>query len=404
MSMKFQLECGVSVMEHVRDLELSRRLFLKGAAATGTATLTLGGTSVLVWADATVINIVSDGDTNVTDWWTNVLKPQFEAANPGLSLNVVITRADGGNEVVAQRVVAAKKTNADPKIDYFEEFDPRNVPGSGESGAFLSLDEKLIPNLALTSAAGRETPYVIPYRGSQVLLAYDSAKVSTAPKTWDELVAWIKANPGQFIYGRPDKGGSGKNFVVRAIHEANGRNPDLFKNDNFNAEQAQKLFAPGWQILADLQPSLYDKGAYPAGNNPTLQLYASGAVSMISAWSDMALQGIAQGVLPPTTKLVQLTDLGLCGGYAWSSIPATTTHQDAVLKLANFMLMPEIQEKMMADFGAFPGIEWKHLSPKLTEQYKDIITSSVPSFPGGDWTAALNDGWYANVATSLARG
>src|SRR6185369_6787285 len=96
-SMKFQLECGVSVMEQLRDLELSRRLFLKGAATTGAATLTLGGTSVLAWADAAIINIVSDGDTNVTDWWTNVLKPQFEAANPGLSLNVVITRADGGN-------------------------------------------------------------------------------------------------------------------------------------------------------------------------------------------------------------------------------------------------------------------------------------------------------------------
>jgi putative spermidine/putrescine transport system substrate-binding protein len=391
-------------MNHLRDLDLSRRIFLKGSAATAAATLTFAGSSVLAFADATVINIVSDGDTNVTDWWTNTLKPQFEAANADLSLNVVITRADGGNEVVAQRVVAAKQASADPKIDYFEEFDPRNVPGSAEADAFLKIDEKLIPNLAMTSPAGRETPYIIPYRGSQVLLAYDSAKVTTAPKTWPNLVAWIKANPGQFIYGRPDKGGSGKNFVVRAIHEANGRNPDLFKNDNFDAAQAKKLFQPGWDILADLQPALYDKGAYPAGNNPTLQLYASGAVTMITAWSDMALQGIAQGVLPPSTKLVQLTDLGFCGGYAWSSIPSTTTRQDAVLKLANFMLTPEIQERMIADFGAFPGIEWKHLSPALAQKYKDIIASSVPSFPGGDWTAALNDGWYANVATTLARG
>jgi putative spermidine/putrescine transport system substrate-binding protein len=125
---------------------------------------------------------------------------------------------------------------------------------------------------------------------------------------------------------------------------------------------------------------------------------------MITAWSDMALQGIAQGVLPPATKLVQLTDLGFCGGYAWSSIPATGTHQDGALKLADFLLTPEIQAKMIADFGAFPGIEWKHLPPELAEKYKDIIATSVPSFPGGAWTAALNDGWYANVATALARG
>jgi putative spermidine/putrescine transport system substrate-binding protein len=384
--------------------QVSRRFFLKGTAAGAVGTIAFGGSSVLAYADGQTINIVSDGDSNVTDWWTNTLKPMFEAANPGYSLNIVITRADGGNDVVGQRVVAAKQTNTDPKIDYFEEFDPRRVPGAAESGAFMALDESKIPNLALTSKAARETPYIIPYRGSQVLLAYDSAKVATAPKTWPELVAWIKANPGQFIYGRPDKGGSGQNLVVRAIHEANGRDPSLFRIDNFNADEAKKRFAPAWAMLNDIQPYLYDKGAYPAGNNPTLQLYASDTVSMITAWSDMALQGISQGVLPPGTKLVQLTDLGFCGGYAWSSIPSTTRKQDGVFKLANFMLTPDIQAKMIADFGAFPGIEWKHLPPDLAAKYKDIIADSVPSFPDGDWTAALNDGWYANVATSLARG
>jgi putative spermidine/putrescine transport system substrate-binding protein len=186
--------------------------------------------------------------------------------------------------------------------------------------------------------------------------------------------------------------------------EANGRDPALFRFDNFNAEKAKKLFEPGWALLNDLQPSFYDKGSYPGGNNPALQLYASGAVAMISAWSDMALQGIAQGVLPPTTKLVQLSDLGFCGGYAWSSIPATTTKAEAALKLADFMLSPEVQAKMIADFGAFPAIAWDHLPAELGEKYKDIIATSVPSFPDGEWTAALNDGWYANVATSLARG
>jgi len=250
---------------------------------------------------------------------------------------------------------------------------------------------------------GKETPYAIPYRASQVLIAYDSAKVKEPPKTWAELVAWIKANPGQFIYGRPDKGGSGKNFVVRAIHEANGRDPSLFKPDNFDAETAKKRFAPAWQILSDLQPSLYDKGAYPAGNNPTLQLFAGGAVAMVTAWSDQALQGISQGVLPETTRLTQLQDLGLCGGFAFSSIPATTVHKEGALKLADFTLSPEMQARMIADFGAFPGIDWKNLPAELAEKYKAVIPTSMPSFPGGDWGAALNEGWYANVATHLAR-
>jgi putative spermidine/putrescine transport system substrate-binding protein len=384
---------------------LPRRQFLKATAATAAYSVVVAGAPALVRAaDATVIDVVSDGDTNITDWWTNTLKPLFEAANPGYALNIVITRADGGNLVVAQRIVAAQKANADAKVDYFEEFDPRNVPGSAEGGAFLKVDETMIPNLALAQPVARETPYIIPYRGSQVLLAYDSAKVPAAPKTFAELIAWIKANPGQFIYCRPDKGGSGENFVVRTVHEVNGRDPSLFKADNFDPDLAKKRFAPAWAILNDLQPYLYDKGSYPAGNSPTLQLYAGGAVSMITAWSDMALQGISQGVLPATTKLTQLKDLGLAGGFTWSSIPATTTHKDGALKLADFMLRPEIQEKMMADFGAFPGIQWSRLSPDLAAKYQDIIPTTMPTFPGGQWEAALIDGWYANVATNLARG
>ena len=217
-------------------LALSRRLLLKSAAAT--AFLPLAGRVAL--AETTTIDVVTDGDTNISDWWTNTLKPAFEKAHPDLSLNIVITRANGGNQVVAQRVLAAKQTSTDPKVDYFEEFDPRELPGAIDAGAFEKIDETAIPNYAMVNPLGKETPYAIPYRASQVLIAYDSAKVKEPPKTWADLVAWIKANPGQFIYGRPDKGGSGKNFVVRAIHEANGRDPVALQARQFHTGQRRQ--------------------------------------------------------------------------------------------------------------------------------------------------------------------
>src|SRR5258708_4912678 len=211
-------------------LALSRRLLLKSAAAT--ALLPLAGRLAL--AETTTIDVVTDRDTHISDWWTNTLKPAFEKAHPDLSLNIVITRANGGNQVVAQRVLAAKQTSTDAKVDYFEEFDPRELPGAIDAGAFEKIDETAVPNYALLNPLGKETPYAIPYRASQVLIAYDTAKVKEPPKTWAELTAWIKANPGQFIYCRPDKGGSGSHFVFRAVHEVNGRDPSLFKPDNFD--------------------------------------------------------------------------------------------------------------------------------------------------------------------------
>ncbi len=377
--------------------DLTRRFAVRLA---GAATLSLVAQARAHAADPTVIDIVSDGDTNITDWWSNVLAPLFAKAHPGLRLNVVATRASGNNGVVAQRVVAAHKTGVSPQVDYFEEYDPRQLPGAIAAGAFAEVDEATVPNLRLVNPLGRETPYVVPYRGSQVLLAYDGARLaeSEVPRTWPALVAWIKAHPGQFIHCRPDKGGSGKNFVVRAIHEVNGRDPSLFRPDNFDADTAKKRFAPAWALLRDLQTSFYDNAAYPADNNLVLQLLAGGAVTLISAWSDQSLQGIAQGVLPPTTKLAQLQDLALCGGFAFGSIPADAPHLAAVRTLVNFLLEPAIQERMIVDFGAFPGISWSNLPAALAAKYQGVIASSVPSFPGGAWSAALNEGWYANVA------
>jgi putative spermidine/putrescine transport system substrate-binding protein len=279
------------------------------------------------------------------------------------------------------------------------------VPGAPESGAFETITVAEIPNLKMVIPAAIETPYVIPYRGSQVLLAYNSDKVAAAdvPKTFADLIAWIKKNPGQFVYCRPDKGGSGKNFVIRAIHEVNAKDPSQFTPDNYAADLAKQRFAPAWALLRDLGPSLYDGGSYPADNNPVLQLLAGGAVSMISAWSDEALQGLAQGALPPSTKLSQLTDLPFAGGYTFASIPTEAAHKGAALKLANFLLQPEIQAKMIADFGAFPTVDWKYLPADLAAKYKDVASTTMPTFPGGPWSNALNDGWYTNVAPGIPR-
>jgi putative spermidine/putrescine transport system substrate-binding protein len=135
-------------------LPLSRRVLIQSAAATALLPLARG----TALAATTTIDVCTDGDTNVSDWWTNTLKPAFEKAHPDLTLNIVITRANGSNQVVAQRVVAAKKTNADAKVDYFEEFDPRELPGAIDAGAFSKVDEALIPNYALLNPLGKETP------------------------------------------------------------------------------------------------------------------------------------------------------------------------------------------------------------------------------------------------------
>lgn len=381
---------------------MKRRAFMisVGGAAAGMVLLPR-----LAFAEAGRIDWYTPSDQNILDFWTNVVKPKFEAANSGVTINLVDGGDNAGLQAIGERAMAAMQSNADPQADYFESFDPRLPSGAIEAGLWVNIKEAGLSNYSKVNPLAIDNDYSLPYRGSQVLLAYDTTKLdpADAPKTWADLIAWIKANPGQFIYNRPDKGGSGGNFVRRAIYEANGKDPAKFTVDNFAAMGGEAALEPAWDILADISGSLFDNGAYTSGNTQSIQLLSQSAVAMIPAWSDQTLQAISQGVLPETTGLVQLTDLALPGGFSRATILANGVNKDAALKLADFVLTEEIQSAILTELGGFPGVSWDYVSAELRERFKDIVPTSIPSFPAGDWEAAINDGWYRNVAPNVDR-
>jgi putative spermidine/putrescine transport system substrate-binding protein len=380
---------------------MKRRTFLLTSASAAGASLLPG----VAFAEANRIDWYTGADANVLDFWTNTIKPQFEAANPGLTINLVDAGDDGGLAAIAERAVAAMQTKTDPQADFFEEFDPHLPAGGIEAGLWTDFTKAGLSNFAKVNPLAIDTPFGLPYRGSQVLLAYDTTKLAAAdaPTTWDALIKWIKANPGQFIYNRPDKGGSGGNFVRRAIYAANGNDPTLFKIDNFAADYAAGKLSPAWDILKDLAPSLMDKGAYTSGNTQSLQLLSQRAVTMIPAWSDQALQAINTGVLPETTGLVQLSDLALPGGFSYITVFANGANHEAALKLADFCLSEPIQSAILTELGGFPGVSWDYVAPELKTKFQAIVPGTIPNFPGGDWDSAINDGWYRNVAPNVDR-
>ena len=350
-----------------------------------------------------VIDVYFSSDQNVIDFWTNTVKPNFEAANSGITLNLVDGGDSTGVSAIGDRALAALASGADPQADLFEGFDSRVTVDGIAKGLYVDFENANLSNYSKINPLAFDIPTNLPYRGSQVLLAYDTTKLdpAAAPKTWPDLVAWIKANPGQFIYNRPNKGGSGGNFVRRAILEANGKDPSKFTVDNYTAEFAEESLAPAWDILMDLAPSLFDGGAYTSGNSQSIQLLSQSAVTMIPAWSDQTLSAISQGVLPETTGLVQLQDLGLPGGFTKLAVLSNGANKDAALKLADFVLSEEIQSAVLTELGGYPGVIWDHVAPELRERFADIIPTTIPTFPSGQWETAVNDGWYRAVAPNV---
>ncbi len=379
-----------------------RELMLSASALAAGATL-LPRTA---FADPNRIDWITSSDQNIIDFWTNVVKPKFEDANPGITINLVDGGDNAGLVALASRALAALQTKSDPQVDFLEGFDSRLPAGGLQAGLWTDFSKAGLSNYSKINPLALDIPTNFPYRGSQVLLAYDGTKLTAdkAPKTWPDLVAWIKANPGQFIYNRPDKGGSGANFVIRAIYEANGRDPSLFQVDNFTQAKADDMLGKGRALLKDLESALMGNGQYTSGNTQLIQLLSQGAVTLIPAWSDQSLSSISQGVLPDTTGLVQLTDLGFPGGFTWCTVPTNGANHAATLKLCDFLLTQDIQSAILTELGGFPGVSWDYVSDDLRKKFEDIVPKSIPVFPGGDWSKAVNDGWYRNVATNIQPG
>lgn len=353
--------------------------------------------------DRKPIYIYTNSDTNISDWWTNTIKPGFEALHPEYEVVLTIVRGvGGGNDDIANRALAALQSGDDPQVDYFETMGVEAQPDWLDNDLFLEITEDNVPNIASVVAATNRLPQEIPYRGSQVLLAYNSEMVAEddVPKTYADLIQWIKDHPGQFVYNRPDKGGSGQAMVTRAIFEVTGQDPSLFVPGEFQ-EDLVNQFPDAWALLGSVHEDIYESGSYPAGNTPVLELLANGSVSMITAWSDQALQALHLGSLPETIKLAQLTDLPFTGGYAYSAIPSNSTNLEGATALADYVLSPEIQASVIEQIGGFPAVSWDSLPAELQTQFQDVITDVVPTWPGGDYGAAMVEGWYNNVATNI---
>ena len=122
---------------------MKRREFIIGA---GTAAAALAIASRAAYAVPGQIDWYTSSDQNILDFWTNVVKPKFEAANPGTTINLVDGGDSAGLQAIADRAIAALGTNADPQADFFEGFDARLPVGALDKGLWVDFSKENLSN------------------------------------------------------------------------------------------------------------------------------------------------------------------------------------------------------------------------------------------------------------------
>ena len=305
-----------------------------------------------------------------------------------------------GAQTLADMVAAAAKANQTETdydiIDMSGDDLSKIVSQIGEE-SFVKLDDSKLPNAASVEAESTvATDYVQPYRGTTVILAYDSEAVPEPPKTMDELVEWMKANPGRFAYNTPGTGGAGDSFVRTAVY-------------NFLPEEAitsddpkwEEQWDEGFEYLKELHQYMYTSGGsivYPNKNQGTLDLLNQGEIDMCANWADMVLSQRAQGAIKDTIKITQI-EPALTGSLQTLAIPTFGSNEDGAYAFMDYMLSPEAQQIMVEQMAAIPLIDTEGMDMTGYEDLQDLDVSNFRIMSIGDLATDFNERWDNEIGT-----
>ena len=346
-----------------------------------------------------VVTVWAGGSDNVRVQFEKQIET-FNASQDKYEAKLEFITSGTGAEGLFDRVVAAKKagqtkTNFDV-IELGGDEVTKYISEGGED-FFVTLDRSKIPNAEnLKVESTYRNDLVIPYRGTTVVLAYNSDVVKEPPKTAEELYQWIKEHPGRFAYNTPSSGGAGGSFVVTSIYNYLPEEA-LTSSD----ESWKEKWGEGFDLLKELHPYMYQssgKVVYPNKNQGTLDLLANKEVDMVPAWADMALTQMKQGTLPESIRISQI-DPSFTGNPVVLGIPSIGSNEDGAYAFIDYMLSADAQNIALDSMAAIPVIDYSLLDPELTKTIETLKVDSFRMSSLGTLGTELYEEWDKEIGT-----
>lgn len=331
----------------------------------------------LAMAQQVTLNVVTAGDTNMHDLQRNVFAPEFEKRNPGVKINAVGSGpGDPGSRVIANKL----KSQKDAGVAKWD-IDVAIVHQIVMSELIQQdLVAKYAPEIAtyklMTAADGRNAlgfnveGFVMPMFHSQVVLAYNPEMVKSPPNTFEELLAWIKANPKRFGYNGVKGGMSGVAFTTGWAYWKTGQYEQYAKGPYDKGAQA------GWPAAIKELKGL--PVTLTTGNNDTLDRLNRGEIAMGPVWVDMLINQKNEGRMDPKIRM-KLISPGFPGQPMYLVVPKNAANYQVAKKYVEFITSPEIQARVIVERnGWYPGIDGQHVLPHVSEKAKALLFQDVP--------------------------
>lgn len=280
--------------------------------------------------------------------WTEHIIPLFEK-----EYGVKVQHNSVKGDVALQQMLAARNAGQPSPTDLFF-VTSTQTQALIDNGLAANIPmHKLLPNakdvdetLATVTNGVNHGGYMVPFHRNQTAMAYNAQFVNEqdVPKNFDELLAWVKKNPGKLAATSPLRGGSGDGFMSSLmLRYVEGRCRDALSNFAITDDEARAWIGEGCldpvgQYYKEFNPNV----EITNGNSDTLNLLANGEAYIGTVWEDMTYDFIGRGLLPRTIRLYLLED-GQVGGGDGIFLPADSTKPASALLFLDFILSRDIQ-------------------------------------------------------------
>lgn len=346
-----------------------------------------GKTEVSLWATGSdnvreVYEILIDDFNNNSEY-----AGQYE-----VKLNFMLS-GTGTQSLTDMLAAAAKAGQEDTDYDIvdFSGDDLSKIVSLIGEESFVKLDSSKLPNAeGVAAKSSVAADYAQPYRGTTVVLAYDSETVPNPPTTVDELVEWMKENPGRFAYNTPGTGGAGDSFARTSVYNFLPEEALTSADEKWVSEWDE-----GFAFLEEIHQYMYSSGGsivYPNKNQGSLDLLNQGEIDMCPNWADMILSQRAEGTLKDTIKITQI-EPSLTGSLQTLAIPTFGSNEDGAYAFMNYMVSETAQEILVKEMAAIPLIDTTNIDMTGYEDVQSLDVSQFRIMSIGDLSTSFNERW-----------
>lgn len=369
---------------------------------------------VVAAAEGTTVNWFMWGgsDTINTHVDQQVGGPLLEEYGVTLNRVPVENTADAVNKILNEKAAGADSGGS---IDLIW-INGENFRTLKDAGLLYGPFTKLLPNSQYvnwedpavaydfgTAVEGYESPWA----SFQWVLEYNSEAVEAPPRTFDELRAWVEANPGRFTYPAPPNH-VGSAFVRSIFYWVAGDSAPFL--EEFDQATYDEYAPQVWEYLNAIEPYLWRNGETYPELAAMPDLLANGEIDFAMEYdASRASNFINQGRYPESIRTFVL-ESGTMANVSYVAIPYNANNPAGAMVAANFLLSPGYQILLTDpnELGWLVAVDPTRLSAEEQEQLAAIergiatlppveLNSHALPEARASWVAPIEQGWEENV-------